>query len=87
MEARYGQLRCSFLIFQPSRCNFDFKITIDANEIVKGMLNQSPAAITRQVPALTKPKMHFTIYGIKNCDTMKKARTWLDNKGIAYDLP
>jgi len=25
-----------------------------------------------------------TIYGIKNCDTMKKARTWLDAKGIAY---
>ena len=25
-----------------------------------------------------------TIYGIKNCDTMKKARTWLDDHGIAY---
>lgn len=25
-----------------------------------------------------------TLYGIKNCDTMKKARTWLDGKGIAY---
>ena len=25
-----------------------------------------------------------TIYGIKNCDTMKKARTWLDKNGIAY---
>jgi Spx/MgsR family transcriptional regulator len=25
-----------------------------------------------------------TIYGIKNCDTMKKARTWLDTKGVAY---
>ena len=25
-----------------------------------------------------------TIFGIKNCDTMKKARTWLDDKGIAY---
>ena len=28
--------------------------------------------------------MSVTIYGIKNCDTMKKARTWLDAKGIAY---
>jgi arsenate reductase len=27
-----------------------------------------------------------TIYGIKNCDTMKKARTWLDKKGVAYDF-
>jgi arsenate reductase (glutaredoxin) len=25
-----------------------------------------------------------TIYGIKNCDTIKKARTWLDTKGVAY---
>ncbi|WP_165216043.1 ArsC family reductase [Affinirhizobium pseudoryzae] len=25
-----------------------------------------------------------TIYGIKNCDTMKKARTWLDGHGIAH---
>jgi arsenate reductase (glutaredoxin) len=26
----------------------------------------------------------ITIYGIKNCDTMKKARAWLDGKGVAY---
>ncbi|MBX9907809.1 MAG: ArsC family reductase [Beijerinckiaceae bacterium] len=25
-----------------------------------------------------------TIYGIKNCDTMKKARAWLDGQGVAY---
>jgi Spx/MgsR family transcriptional regulator len=25
-----------------------------------------------------------TIYGIKNCDTMKKARGWLEEHGIAY---
>jgi len=25
-----------------------------------------------------------TIYGIKNCDTMKKARAWLDAKRVAY---
>jgi arsenate reductase len=25
-----------------------------------------------------------TIYGIKNCDTMKKARAWLDKRGIEY---
>ena len=27
-----------------------------------------------------------TIYGIKNCDTMKKARAWLDGKGVAYEF-
>ena len=25
-----------------------------------------------------------TIYGIKNCDTMKKARVWLDKHCVAY---
>lgn len=28
--------------------------------------------------------MTVTIYGIKNCDTMKKARAWLDAHGIAH---
>jgi arsenate reductase len=26
----------------------------------------------------------ITIYGIKNCDTMKKARAWLDRRGVGY---
>ena len=25
-----------------------------------------------------------TLYGIRNCDTVKKARGWLDAQGIAY---
>ena len=28
--------------------------------------------------------MSITVYGIPNCDTVKKARNWLDAKGIAY---
>ena len=28
--------------------------------------------------------MPITIYGIKNCDTMKKARAWLDKQGVDY---
>ena len=27
-----------------------------------------------------------TIYGIKNCDTMKKARAWLDKRGVVYEF-
>lgn len=27
-----------------------------------------------------------TIYGIKNCDTMKKARAWLDKHGVDYSF-
>jgi arsenate reductase (glutaredoxin) len=30
--------------------------------------------------------MTVTIYGIRNCDTMKKARDWLDARGVAYDF-
>ena len=28
--------------------------------------------------------MAIVIYGIKNCDTMKKARAWLDKHGVDY---
>jgi len=30
--------------------------------------------------------MPITIYGIKNCDTMKKARAWLDKRGVDYSF-
>ena len=28
----------------------------------------------------------ITMYGIPNCDTVKKARVWLDQHGVAYDF-
>lgn len=28
--------------------------------------------------------MALTVYGIPNCDTVKKARVWLEARGIAY---
>jgi arsenate reductase len=28
--------------------------------------------------------MAITVYGIPNCDTVKKARAWLDARGVAY---
>jgi len=28
--------------------------------------------------------MSITLYGIPNCDTVKKARSWLDGHGVAY---
>ena len=37
-------------------------------------------------PAPRKP-MPLTIYGIKNCDTMKKARAWLDGHGVDLRVP
>ncbi len=28
----------------------------------------------------------ITVYGIKNCATMQKARTWLEGHGVAYEF-
>ena len=30
--------------------------------------------------------MTTMLYGIRNCDTVKKARAWLDDHGVAYDF-
>jgi arsenate reductase (glutaredoxin) len=30
--------------------------------------------------------MTLTLYGIPNCDSMKKARQWLDSHGLAYSF-
>lgn len=30
--------------------------------------------------------MTQTLYGIPNCDTVKKARVWLDQHGVAFDF-
>jgi arsenate reductase (glutaredoxin) len=30
--------------------------------------------------------MRTTVYGIKNCDTMKKARAWLEAHGVEHDF-
>lgn len=35
----------------------------------------------------SKPSKHKpSLYGIKNCDTMKKAIAWLEAKGIAFEF-
>jgi arsenate reductase len=39
---------------------------------------QAAQSLNRDFP------MPLIIYGIKNCDTMKKARAWLDGHGVAY---
>lgn len=30
--------------------------------------------------------MSLTLFGIKNCDTIKKARAWLEARGVAYNF-
>jgi arsenate reductase len=42
-----------------------------------GAWAQSTAGVQGDMAAVT-------IYGIRNCDTMKKARAWLEQHGVAY---
>ncbi len=35
---------------------------------------------------MTTSQAQITIFGIKNCDTMKKAFNWLTSEGIAYEF-
>jgi arsenate reductase (glutaredoxin) len=43
-----------------------------------------PASLRLQLCA--RVTLTTIIYGIKNCDTMKKARAWLDSHGVAYSF-
>jgi len=38
------------------------------------------------MPACDAEGCLATIYGIRNCDTMKKAFAWLDGHGVRYDF-
>ena len=33
---------------------------------------------------MSETAKQITLYGIRNCDTVKKARAWLDGRGVAY---
>lgn len=35
---------------------------------------------------MTERDTPLHLYGIKACDTMKKARTWLEEQGLGYDF-
>lgn len=43
-------------------------------------------AAKRRSHADKRQIMSITVYGIPNCDTVKKARNWLDQKNIAHDF-
>lgn len=46
-------------------------------------IHEALRAFHTEIVDLQSPKTH-TLYGIKNCDTVKKALCWLDQNGIAY---
>lgn len=35
---------------------------------------------------MNQPSPTYRIYGIKNCDTMRKAIRWLDDHGVTYEF-
>ena len=43
-----------------------------------------PVPIAATPPGVQKTAMTPTLYGIPNCDTVKKARDWLDQHGVAF---
>lgn len=45
-----------------------------------------PLLILHHRPHLRVLKIMFTIYGIKNCDTIKKARRFLDSQAVEYQF-
>jgi arsenate reductase len=47
--------------------------------MAKGQLDRAAAVFLYTVDMIK-------VYGIKNCDTMKKARTWLDSHGVQYEF-
>jgi len=45
---------------------------------------REPVPIAATPPGVQKTAMTPTLYGIPNCDTVKKARDWLDQHGVAF---
>src|ERR1700688_3767058 len=79
--------------FQAARPSLDRCCCSACRSVISGVrLNKSgPDCHSRDEPfsnvgnrAAGILEMTITIYGIKNCDTMKKARAWLDSHGVAY---
>ena len=49
-------------------------------------MRRGPKASNSKPAATTEMAKSITIYGIRNCDTMKKARAWLEKHSVAYDF-
>lgn len=56
---------------------------IAAHPALSTSIREALTAFRMEIIDLQTPKT-YTLYGIKNCDTVKKARSWLDQNNIAY---
>jgi arsenate reductase len=44
------------------------------------------STLSRSIIRCESLTLAITLYGIKNCDTMKKARSWLDSHDVRYEF-
>jgi arsenate reductase len=58
------------------------RVGVVRNIVARGGVSYNATHIT--VTPCARTVLPTIIYGIKNCDTMKKARAWLDAHGVAY---
>ena len=61
------------------------ELGIAANPSISTSIREALRAFHTEIVNLQNSKTH-TLYGIKNCDTVKKARAWLEQNGIAYQF-
>jgi arsenate reductase len=80
---------------QPGHCQrHDRADAVMIKYVFSHMRNRrSRPALRYRPPACTQPAiekgrwpMPVTIYGFKGCDTVRKARAWLDAHGVAHDF-
>jgi len=53
-------------------------------DIANRLQQQTRDRLGVQTPVCDTSRMTPTLYGIPNCDTVKKARVWLDGQGVTY---
>ena len=77
-------MRRTILIAVTLEKNWTYEVTVDGARTrldpAPHLENSARRHMSAGVP------MTPIIYGIKNCDTMKKARAWLDGHGVAYNF-
>jgi len=59
------------------------ELGIAAHPSISTSIREALRTFHTEIVNLQNSKTH-TLYGIKNCDTVKKARNWLDQNGITY---
>ena len=82
MSARVIEAACITLPIISSNLDESGIIT---HPILSTSIREALNTLRMEIVNLQNPKIHI-LYGIKNCDTVKKARNWLDQNGLTYQF-